>query len=132
MNVKTNEILTIACDFIFLNVYFPMVTYLFSNELLELEQLLNVLAAKKTCTVNGQFHSHKRRRYSTAIRDIGVRNIPVKGNHTEEEYLKGYSEDHERNTDWDQVNFFLCYYSIGQNFSDKNSNWFGNTTLFLS
>uniref|UniRef100_A0A8B9GEM0 Zinc transporter ZIP12 n=1 Tax=Amazona collaria TaxID=241587 RepID=A0A8B9GEM0_9PSIT len=71
----------------------------------QLEQLLNVLAARKTCTVNGQFHSHKRRRYSTAIRDIGVRNIPVKGNHTKGEYLKGYSEDRERNTDWDQVCF---------------------------
>ncbi|NXK82525.1 S39AC protein, partial [Amazona guildingii] len=71
----------------------------------QLEQLLNVLAARKTCTVNGQFHSHKRRRYSTAIRDIGVRNIPVKGNHAKGEYLKGYSEDRERNTDWDQVCF---------------------------
>ncbi|NWS43262.1 S39AC protein, partial [Probosciger aterrimus] len=83
----------------------------------ELEQLLNVLAAKKTCTVNGQFHSHKRRRYSTAIRDIGVRNIPVKGNHTKGEYPKGYSEDRERSTDWDQVNLFLCHYSIGHRIS---------------
>ncbi|XP_030908376.2 zinc transporter ZIP12 isoform X2 [Melopsittacus undulatus] len=86
--------------------------YIFSSlnsttelQVTELEQLLNVLAAKKTCTVNGQFHSHKRRRYSTAIRDIGVRNIPVKGNHTKREYLKGYSEDRERSTDWDQVCF---------------------------
>ncbi|XP_026698163.1 zinc transporter ZIP12 [Athene cunicularia] len=71
----------------------------------ELEQLLNVLTAKKFCTVNGQFHSHKRRRYSMATRAIGTRNIPVKGNHTEGDYLKGYSEDHERNTDWDQVCF---------------------------
>ncbi|XP_074721649.1 zinc transporter ZIP12 isoform X6 [Strix uralensis] len=71
----------------------------------ELEQLLNVLTAKKICTVNGQFHSHKRRRYSMATRAIGTRNIPVKGNHTEGDYLKGYSEDHERNTDWDQVCF---------------------------
>ncbi|NXF56782.1 S39AC protein, partial [Ciccaba nigrolineata] len=71
----------------------------------ELEQLLNVLTAKKVCTVNGQFHSHKRRRYSMATRAIGTRNIPVKGNHTEGDYLKGYSEDHERNTDWDQVCF---------------------------
>uniref|UniRef100_A0A8D0KQX2 Zinc transporter ZIP12 n=1 Tax=Strix occidentalis caurina TaxID=311401 RepID=A0A8D0KQX2_STROC len=71
----------------------------------ELEQLLNVLTAKKICTVNGQFHSHKRRRYSMATRAIGTRNIPVKGNHTEGDYLKGYSEVHERNTDWDQVCF---------------------------
>ncbi|KFQ44609.1 Zinc transporter ZIP12, partial [Nestor notabilis] len=71
----------------------------------ELEQLLNVLTAKKTCTVNGQFHSHKRRHYSMAIRDTAVRNIPVKGNHTKGEYLKGYSEDRERKTDWDQVCF---------------------------
>ncbi|KFM05144.1 Zinc transporter ZIP12, partial [Aptenodytes forsteri] len=71
----------------------------------ELEQLLNVLTAKKTCTVNGQFHSHKRRRYSMAIRDIGTRNIPVKGNHTKGDYLKGYFEDREENTDWDQVCF---------------------------
>ncbi|CAM9231097.1 unnamed protein product [Bubo scandiacus] len=71
----------------------------------ELEQLLNVLTAKKICTVNGQFHSHKRRRYSMATRAIGTKNTPVKGNHTEGDYLKGYSEDHERNTDWDQVCF---------------------------
>ncbi|KAM6375252.1 zinc transporter ZIP12 [Alca torda] len=71
----------------------------------ELEELLNMLTAKKTCTVNGQFHSHKRRRYSMAIRDIGTRNIPVKANHTKGDYLKGYFEDHERNTDWDQVCF---------------------------
>ncbi|XP_065525318.1 zinc transporter ZIP12 isoform X1 [Lathamus discolor] len=88
------------------------IKYIFSSlnsttelQVTELEQLLNVLATKKTCTVNGQFHSHKRRRYSTAIRDIGVRNIPVKGNRTKGEYLKGYSEDRERNTDWDQVCF---------------------------
>ncbi|XP_075602425.1 zinc transporter ZIP12 isoform X2 [Balearica regulorum gibbericeps] len=70
----------------------------------ELEQLLNVLTATKTCTVNGQFHSHKRRRYSMAG-DTGTRNIPVKGNHTKGGYLKGYFEDHERNTDWDQDHF---------------------------
>ncbi|KAM9024839.1 zinc transporter ZIP12 isoform 2-T2 [Ara ararauna] len=88
------------------------IKYIFSSlnsttelQVTELEQLLNVLAAKKTCSVNGQFHSHKRRHYSTAIRDTGVRNIPVKGNHTKGKYLKGYSDDHERNTDWDQVCF---------------------------
>lgn len=48
-----------------------------------------------------------------AIRDIGRRNTPVKGNHTKGDYLKSYFEDRERNTDWDQVNFFLCYYSVG-------------------
>ncbi|XP_074996898.1 zinc transporter ZIP12 isoform X5 [Calonectris borealis] len=74
-------------------------------EVTELQELLNVLTAKKTCTVNGQFHSHKRRRYSMAIRDIGTRNIPVKGNHIKGDYLKVYFEDHERNTDWDQVCF---------------------------
>lgn len=89
-----------------------MVTYPFSNELLELEQLLNMLTATKTCTVNGQFHSHKRRRHSMAG-DTGTRNIPVKGNHTKGGYLKGYFEDRERNTDWDQVNLLFCYYSIG-------------------
>ncbi|NXA27775.1 S39AC protein, partial [Ibidorhyncha struthersii] len=71
----------------------------------ELEELLNMLTAKKTCTVNGQFHSHKRRHYNTAIRDIGTRNIPVKANHTRGDYLKGYFEDRERSTDWDQVCF---------------------------
>uniref|UniRef100_A0A672TRI8 Zinc transporter ZIP12 n=1 Tax=Strigops habroptila TaxID=2489341 RepID=A0A672TRI8_STRHB len=88
------------------------IKYIFSSlnsttelQVAELEQLLNVLTAKKTCTVNGQFHSHKRRRYSMAIRDIGFRNIPVKGNQTKGEYLKDYSEDRERNTDWDQVCF---------------------------
>ncbi|NXU16163.1 S39AC protein, partial [Pardalotus punctatus] len=88
------------------------IKYIFSSlnsttelQVTELEQLLNVLTAKKTCTVNGQFHSHKRRRYSMAIRDIGRRNTPVKGNHTKGDYLKGYLEDRERNTDWDQVCF---------------------------
>lgn len=52
-----------------------------------------------------------------AIRDIGRRNTPVKGNHIKGDYLKGYSEDHERNTDWDQVNLFLCYYSVGDRIS---------------
>lgn len=99
--------------FCLLSVHFSMVTYLFSNELLELEQLLNVLTVKKTCVVNGQFHSHKRRRYSAAVRDIGRRNTPGKANHTKGDYLKGYFEDRERNTDWDQVNLFLCYYSAG-------------------
>ncbi|NXE27313.1 S39AC protein, partial [Ardeotis kori] len=71
----------------------------------ELEQLINVLTAKKTCTVNGRFHSHKRRRYSMVIGDTGNRNVSVKGNQTKGDYLRGYSEDHERNTDWDQVCF---------------------------
>ncbi|NXO03315.1 S39AC protein, partial [Rhinopomastus cyanomelas] len=71
----------------------------------ELEQLLNVLTARKTCTVNGQFHAHKRRHYSMAIRDTGIQNIPVNGNHTKDNYLEGFYEDHERNTDWDQVCF---------------------------
>ncbi|XP_050748330.1 zinc transporter ZIP12 [Gymnogyps californianus] len=88
------------------------IKYIFSSlnsttelQVTELEQLLHVLTAKKTCTVNGQFHSHKRRRYSMAIRDTGTRNIPVKGNHTKGDYLKGYFEDRERSTDWDQVCF---------------------------
>ncbi|XP_032847632.1 zinc transporter ZIP12 isoform X3 [Tyto alba] len=71
----------------------------------ELDRLLNVLTAKKTCTVNGQFHSHKRRRYSMATRDIGTRNIPVKGDRKEGDYLKGHFGDYERNADWDQVCF---------------------------
>ncbi|XP_071661299.1 zinc transporter ZIP12 isoform X4 [Patagioenas fasciata] len=71
----------------------------------ELEQLLNVLTVKKTCTVNGQFHSHKRRRYGMAIRDTGNRNITVKESHPKGDYLKGYFEDGERNTDWDQDHF---------------------------
>ncbi|XP_064906951.1 zinc transporter ZIP12 isoform X4 [Columba livia] len=71
----------------------------------ELEQLLNVLTVKKTCTVNGQFHSHKRRRYGMAIRDTGNRNITVKENHPKGDYLKGYFEDGEKNTDWDQACF---------------------------
>ncbi|NWR74441.1 S39AC protein, partial [Centropus unirufus] len=88
------------------------IKYIFSSlnsttelQVTELEQLLNVLTAKKTCTVNGQLHSHKRRRYSMASRDIGNRIIPVKGNNTKGDYLKSYFEDHERNTDWDQVCF---------------------------
>ncbi|NXM66550.1 S39AC protein, partial [Serilophus lunatus] len=88
------------------------IKYIFSSlnsttelQVTELEQLLNVLTAKKTCTVNGQFHSHKRRRYSMAIRDIGRKNTPVKGNHSKGDYLKDYFEDHDSNTDWDQVCF---------------------------
>ncbi|XP_032561531.1 zinc transporter ZIP12 isoform X5 [Chiroxiphia lanceolata] len=88
------------------------IKYIFSSlnsttelQVTELEQLLNVLTAKKTCTVNGQFHSHKRRRYSIAIRDTGRKNSPFKGNHTKGDSLKGYFEDRERNTDWDQVCF---------------------------
>ncbi|XP_027514611.1 zinc transporter ZIP12 isoform X5 [Corapipo altera] len=88
------------------------IKYIFSSlnsttelQVTELEQLLNVLTAKKTCTVNGQFHSHKRRRYGTAIRDTGRKNSPFKGNHTKGDSLKGYFEDRERNTDWDQVCF---------------------------
>ncbi|XP_017672782.1 PREDICTED: zinc transporter ZIP12 isoform X5 [Lepidothrix coronata] len=88
------------------------IKYIFSSlnsttelQVTELEQLLNVLTAKKTCTVNGQFHSHKRRRYSMAIRDTGRKNSPFKGNHTKGDSLKGYFEDRERNTDWDQVCF---------------------------
>ncbi|NWU97745.1 S39AC protein, partial [Upupa epops] len=71
----------------------------------EIEQLLNVLTARLTCTVNGQFHGHKRKHYSMAIRHTGIQNIPVKGNHPKDDYLKGFYEDHERNTDWDQVCF---------------------------
>ncbi|XP_027749677.1 zinc transporter ZIP12 isoform X6 [Empidonax traillii] len=88
------------------------IKYIFSSlnsttelQVTELEQLLNVLTAKKTCTVNGQFHSHKRRRYGLAIRDSGRKNTPFKGNHTKGDSLKGYFEDHERNIDWDQVCF---------------------------
>ncbi|NXC87795.1 S39AC protein, partial [Cercotrichas coryphoeus] len=88
------------------------IKYIFSSlnsttelQVTELEQLLNVLTAKKICTVNGQFQSHKRRRYSMAIRDIERRNAPVKGNRTKGDYLKSYFEDRERNTDWDQVCF---------------------------
>ncbi|NWX46364.1 S39AC protein, partial [Steatornis caripensis] len=88
------------------------IKYIFSSlnsttelQVTELEELLNVLTARKTCTVNGQFHNHKRRRYSVAIRDIGTRNIPVKTNHTKGDYTKDYVEDHERDTVWDQVCF---------------------------
>ncbi|XP_017672778.1 PREDICTED: zinc transporter ZIP12 isoform X2 [Lepidothrix coronata] len=78
------------------------IKYIFSslNSTTELQ-----VTAKKTCTVNGQFHSHKRRRYSMAIRDTGRKNSPFKGNHTKGDSLKGYFEDRERNTDWDQVCF---------------------------
>ncbi|XP_071416129.1 zinc transporter ZIP12 isoform X2 [Pithys albifrons albifrons] len=87
------------------------IKYIFSSlnsttdlQVTELEQLLNVLTAKKSCTVNGQLHSHKKRRYSMAIRDVGRKNTPVKGNQTKD-YLKGYFEDPEGNTDWDQDHF---------------------------
>ncbi|XP_027749672.1 zinc transporter ZIP12 isoform X2 [Empidonax traillii] len=78
------------------------IKYIFSslNSTTELQ-----VTAKKTCTVNGQFHSHKRRRYGLAIRDSGRKNTPFKGNHTKGDSLKGYFEDHERNIDWDQVCF---------------------------
>ncbi|NXG70852.1 S39AC protein, partial [Baryphthengus martii] len=88
------------------------IKYIFSSlnstselQVTELEQLLSVLTAKKTCTVNGQFHSHKRRHNSMTIRDIGTKNIPIKRNHTKGDYLKDYFEDRGRNTDWNQVCF---------------------------
>nr|XP_009671978.1 PREDICTED: zinc transporter ZIP12 isoform X3 [Struthio camelus australis] len=71
----------------------------------ELDQLLSMLTAKKTCTINGQFPSHKRRRHNMTIKDIGAVNIPVKANHTKGDYVKGYLEDRERNRDWDQACF---------------------------
>ncbi|XP_072186101.1 zinc transporter ZIP12 isoform X1 [Excalfactoria chinensis] len=71
----------------------------------ELEQLLNVLTARKSCTVDGQFQSYKRRHYGMTSTGIGARNIPVKANYTEEDYLKGYYKDHRSNTNWDQVCF---------------------------
>ncbi|XP_025927744.1 zinc transporter ZIP12 isoform X2 [Apteryx rowi] len=71
----------------------------------ELDQLLSMLTARKTCTVNGQFHSHKRRRHRMTIKDIGTINIPVKANHTNGDYVKGYPEDRERNRDWNQACF---------------------------
>ncbi|XP_054245933.1 zinc transporter ZIP12 [Indicator indicator] len=75
------------------------IKYIFSSlnsttelQVTELEQLLSVLAAKKTCT--GQFHSHQRR-----FDGVAGKILPAKGNHT-----KG-GEDPERNTEWDQVCF---------------------------
>ncbi|XP_009671980.2 zinc transporter ZIP12 isoform X6 [Struthio camelus] len=88
------------------------VKYIFSSlnsttelQVTELDQLLSMLTAKKTCTINGQFPSHKRRRHNMTIKDIGVVNIPVKANHTKGDYVKGYLEDRERNRDWDQACF---------------------------
>ncbi|XP_015708997.1 zinc transporter ZIP12 isoform X3 [Coturnix japonica] len=71
----------------------------------ELEQLLSVLTARKSCTVNGQFQSYKRRHYGMTSTGTRARNIPVKANYTEEVYLKGYYKDHRSNTNWDQVCF---------------------------
>ncbi|OXB84686.1 UNVERIFIED_CONTAM: hypothetical protein H355_001163 [Colinus virginianus] len=64
----------------------------------ELEQLLNVLTARKSCTVNGQFQSYKRRRYG--MTSTGV----VRADYTEEDYVKGY-KDGESNTNWNQACF---------------------------
>ncbi|OXB53512.1 hypothetical protein ASZ78_006856 [Callipepla squamata] len=64
----------------------------------ELEQLLNVLTARKSCTVNGQIQSYKRRRYG--MTSTGV----VRADYTEEDYVKGY-KDGESNTNWNQVCF---------------------------
>lgn len=52
-----------------------------------------------------------------AIRDAGNRNITVNENHPKGDYLKGYFEDGEKNTDWDQVNLFSCYYNTSHRFS---------------
>ncbi|XP_025954583.2 zinc transporter ZIP12 isoform X2 [Dromaius novaehollandiae] len=71
----------------------------------ELDELLGMLTARKTCTVNGQFHSHKRRHHNMTIKNIGTINIPVKANHTNGDYVKGYLEDRERNRDWNQACF---------------------------
>eukprot|EP00076_Gallus_gallus_P017720 XP_015137493.1 zinc transporter ZIP12 isoform X3 [Gallus gallus] len=71
----------------------------------ELEQLLNVLTARKSCAVNGQFQSYKRRHYGMTGTGTGARNIPIKANYTEEDYLKAYYKDRGSNTNWDQVCF---------------------------
>ncbi|XP_052551293.1 zinc transporter ZIP12 isoform X5 [Tympanuchus pallidicinctus] len=70
----------------------------------ELEQLLNVLTARKPCTVNGQFQSYKRRYYGMTSTGTGARSSPVKASYTED-YLKDYYKDRGSNTDWDQVCF---------------------------
>ncbi|XP_042673297.1 zinc transporter ZIP12 [Centrocercus urophasianus] len=70
----------------------------------ELEQLLNVLTARKSCTVNGQFQSYKRRYYGMTSTGTGARSSPVKASYTED-YLKDYYKDRGSNTDWDQVCF---------------------------
>ncbi|NXH22643.1 S39AC protein, partial [Bucco capensis] len=87
------------------------IKYIFSSlnsttelQVTELEQLLNVLTAKKSCTTSGQFHSH-RRGYSMAVRDTGTRNTPAKGNQTKGVSLIGSLEDRASNTDWGQVCF---------------------------
>uniref|UniRef100_A0A803Y1F4 Zinc transporter ZIP12 n=1 Tax=Meleagris gallopavo TaxID=9103 RepID=A0A803Y1F4_MELGA len=71
----------------------------------ELEQLLHVLTARKSCTVIGQFQSYKRRYYGVTSTGTGTRNSPVKASYTEEDYLKDYYKDHGSNTNWDQVCF---------------------------
>ncbi|XP_054027243.1 zinc transporter ZIP12 [Dryobates pubescens] len=70
----------------------------------ELEQLLNMLAATKSCTGSGQLHSHQRKLDAVAGRDLATRNLPAKGNHTKGDYLKG-GDDPERNMEWEQVCF---------------------------
>ncbi|XP_031470283.1 zinc transporter ZIP12 isoform X1 [Phasianus colchicus] len=70
----------------------------------ELEQLLNVLTARKSCTVNGQFQSYKRY-YDMTSTGTGARNSPVKASYPEEDYLKDYFKDRGSNTNWDQVCF---------------------------
>ncbi|NXG50039.1 S39AC protein, partial [Psilopogon haemacephalus] len=70
----------------------------------ELEQLLSVLTAKRSCTANGPVPRHQRRHSGVAVTDTASRNLPAKGNHTKGDYLKG-GEDPERSTDWDQVCF---------------------------
>ncbi|XP_025895257.1 zinc transporter ZIP12 isoform X2 [Nothoprocta perdicaria] len=71
----------------------------------ELDQLLSMLADRKTCMVNGQFHNHKRRRHNMTIKDSGTINIPVKANQTNGDYVKKYPEDRERKRDWNQACF---------------------------
>ncbi|KAM8811448.1 LOW QUALITY PROTEIN: zinc transporter ZIP12 [Eudromia elegans] len=71
----------------------------------ELEQLLSMLADRKTCMVNGQFHNHKRRRHNMTIKDSGSINIPVKANQTNGDYVKNYPEDREGKRDWNQACF---------------------------
>lgn len=69
-----------------------------------------MLTARKSCAVNGQFQSYKRRRYGMTGTGTGARNIPIKANYTEEDYLKAYYKDRGSNTNWDQVNLFLFLY----------------------
>uniref|UniRef100_A0A8C8RM12 Zinc transporter ZIP12 n=1 Tax=Pelusios castaneus TaxID=367368 RepID=A0A8C8RM12_9SAUR len=88
------------------------IKYIFSslngtNELqvTEIDRLLSLLRNGRICNTNGHLQSHKGRRHSTTISDVGYLSIPVTSEQKNGEYISGYHEDNENSPAWDQACF---------------------------